>query len=149
MMKKEFLMISLNDLIDEMLLAMREYIVTFDIYDSFKFSPTEDDIDKIQKRYRALISKLIISKEKSDMLALDIASLTCSSDASMSSEDTLFFSKRLDAYSEWLCALNRFMENNDAIFKKSASDINLASIINLTKVFFNETEILKNYVKNF
>lgn len=148
-MEKELLITSLTDLIDEIISAMREYIVSFDISDTFKFSPTEEDINVIHSRYRGLTSKLLTLSEKTDCIAADIASLTCLSDDSMNLEDTLFFSKRLDAYSTWRSSLNAFLHNNDSIFKNNASDISLAALINLVKVFFNETELLKNSVKIF
>ena len=148
-MEKELLITSFTDLIDEIISAMREYIVTFDVSDNFKFSPTEEDINDIHSRYRALTSKVITLSEKTDGIAANIASLIRQSDDSMNLEDILFFSKRLDAYTAWRSSLNDFLQKNDAIFKKSAGDISLASIINLLKVFFNETELLKRSVKIF
>ncbi len=148
-MEKELLITSLTELIDEIILATREYNISFDISDSFKFSPTEERINEIHARYRALTSKLLALSEKTDAIAAKIASLTCISDDSMNLEDILFFSKRLDAYSTWRSALNAFLQSSDSIFNNSSNDISLAALVNLVKGFFNDTELLKNSVKIF
>ena len=148
-MEKELLITSLTTYIDEIIAALREYIISFDISDSFKLSPSEEYIDNIHNRYRELTSKLIPISEKADNIGAKMASLTCQADEIMNLEDILFFSKRLDAYSTWRTSLNSFLESNDAIFKKNANDISLASLINLVKVFSNDTEMLKKFVKIF
>lgn len=148
-MEKELLITSLTDLIDKIIEAMREYILTFDIFDSFKFSPNEDDINKIHTHYRELTAKLTSLSEKTDDIAANIASLTCEADNLMNLEDILFFSKRLDTYTNWRSALASFLQKNDAIFSRTASDISIASLINLVKIFSNETDLLKNSLKFF